>query len=548
MNGAELLVRELKARSVGAVSCLCGNGLNPFLEAADRGGIRIIDTRNEQTASYMADSWGRLTGRVGVAAVSSGPGHTNAITGLANAFWDGAPMLLISGSSPQSGTDLDQFQEIDQVALAAPVCKYARLVEHAAKIPHYIHQAFSTALQGRPGPVHLTIPVDVLSSRIEGPGTSSEPLISTSAQRSSGDPGLVREAVNMLKRAKRPFILIGSGAFYSGAGKALASFAGKTDIPILLSLWDRGCLDASVEQFVGVSKPGINGAAALLDKADAVLCVGARIDYRISYGRPPVSSKNAKLITVHVDPGELRRNAEPTIGILGDPRSVVKQMVRAAGRRDTWHHRRWLETVKRARERSLRLHRGAIDSNQFPLTGGRLCREVKPFLGKDVSFIIDGGNIGQWSHMVLFDQCLGTWLAPGASGVVGYGIAAGMAAKFLEPEKPVLLLSGDGALTFNIADIETANRHCLPFVIVLADDAGWGIVREGQIKGYGEDRDIGSRLGGIDFARLSESLGGAGVTVKSPDEIGPAIAQGLQADRVTLIRVPIALGGPDWQF
>ncbi len=320
MNGAELLVQELKARSVRAVSCLCGNGLNPLLEAADRGGIRIIDTRNEQTASYMADAWGRLTGRVGVAAVSSGPGHTNAITGLANAFWDGAPMLLISGSSPQPGTDMDQFQEIDQIALAAPVCKYARLVEHAAKIPHYIHQAFSAALQGRPG----TVPVDVLSSRVEASKTAREPLSSTSAQTSSGDPGLVREAVSMLKRAKRPFIIIGSGAFYSDAGKALAALAGKTDIPILLSLWDRGCLDASVEQFVGVSKPEINGAAALLGKADAVLCVGVWTDYRISFGCPPAASKNAKLIRVDVDPCELRRNADPAIGILGDPRSVVK--------------------------------------------------------------------------------------------------------------------------------------------------------------------------------------------------------------------------------
>ena len=150
--------------------------------------------------------------------------------------------------------------------------------------------------------------------------------------------------------------------------------------------------------------------------------------------------------------------------------------------------------------------------------------------------------------MVLFDQCLGTWLAPGASGVVGYGIDAAMAAKSLDPKKHVLLLSGDGALTFNIADIERANRHRLPFVIVLADDAGWGIVREGQIKGYGEERDIGSRLGGIDFAKLSESLGGVGVAVRAPDEIGPAIAQGLQADRVTLIHVPTALGGPRRQF
>ena len=548
MNGAELLVRQLKARSVRTISCLCGNGLHPLLEAADKAGLRIIDTRNEQTASYMADSWGRMTGRVGVAAVSSGPGHTNAMTKLANAFMDGGPMLLISGASPQSGTDMDKFQETDQIALARPVCKYARLVDHAARIPHYVQQAFCAALQGRPGPAHLTIPEDVLSSGVEESRSPGEPFISTSEQKSSGDPKLVKEASDMLRKAKRPFIIIGSGAFYSDAGRALASLAEKTNIPILLSLWDRGCLDASIEQFVGVTKPAINGAAALLSKADVVLCVGVRIDYRLNYGGPPAFPEDVAFIRVDVDPGELRRNVDPEIGLLGDPQSVITQIARAAGKKDTWHHRRWLQTVRSAREKYLRLHRKDIESDQFPVTGGRLCREVRAFLRKDLTFIVDGGNIGQWAHMLLSDRCASNWLAPGASGVVGYGIAAAMAAKSLRPGEPVLLLSGDGSLTFTIADIETANRHNLPFVIVVADDRGWGIVREGQIKKYGKDRDIGSRLGGIAFAKLSESLGGFGVTVESPNEIGPAIARGLQADRVTLVHVPTALGGPGWRF
>ena len=167
MNGAQWLAKTLRERGVERVFCLCGNGLDPFLDACLDHDLAVLDVRNEQAASYMADTWGRMTGTLGVAAVSSGPGHTNALTGLANAFWDGGPMLLISGSSPERTRGMDHFQDLNQVAMAAPVCKYATVVTHASKLPHEVSTALSAATTGRPVPAHLTIPVDVLRGEVD---------------------------------------------------------------------------------------------------------------------------------------------------------------------------------------------------------------------------------------------------------------------------------------------------------------------------------------------------------------------------------------------
>ena len=226
MNGAQWLVRTLRDRWVEQLFALCGNGLHPFLDACIDFDMRVIDVRNEQAASYMADVWGRMTGRLGVVAVSSGPGHTNALTGLANAFWAGGPMLLISGSSAQSTRGLDQFQELDQVGMAAPVCKYAAVVQHIEHLQHEVEWALSTAVAGRPGPVHLTIPIDVLSAPIdEGKLLPEDRQPVEVKPQGSSDSNLIRETIALLAAAERPFMVVGSGLFYALGWSTLAEFA-----------------------------------------------------------------------------------------------------------------------------------------------------------------------------------------------------------------------------------------------------------------------------------------------------------------------------------
>lgn len=545
MNGANLLVHELKARGTKYVAVLCGNGLNGFLEVADRQGLRIIDTRNEQVASFMADTWGRYTRQVGVCAVSSGPGHVNAITGVMNAAFDGSPMLLISGMSPLGTYDMDHFQDIEQVGLVAPLCKYARLVESATKIPYYVHRAFAAATSGRPGPVHLTIPADVLGMPVNVEKCSwKNPAPGRVEQNQPGDSHLVREAMALIRKARRPFMVVGSGAFYADAGQELERFAANTNIPFVNMLWDRTCVEKPIPQYVGVSKAAINGAYALLSQADLVILLGARADYRVNYANPTYFHKNTKFIRIDADPMELTRGLEATVGIVGDPRSVLRQFNESGAKSIGPRNRIWLNRVIAAKYAHIARYEKLCLSDEYPIPAARLCAEIAPFLKQDIAFIIDGGNIGQWAHLLLFDHCPSRWLGPGLSGVVGYGIPAAMAIKVAYPNRPVLLLSGDGSATFTIADIERAVAHHLPFVMVIADDQGWGIVRTGQVATYGKGRDIASRLGPIRFDLLAQALGAYGVRITAAAEIAPAIAKGLRADKPTVIHVPTAHMSP----
>lgn len=544
MNGAQWLVRLLQRWGMEQIFALCGNGLPAFLDALIDSDIAVVDVRNEQAAAYMADAWGALTGRPGVVAVSAGPGHTNALTGLTNAWFDGRPMLLISGCSPQETEGADTFQELDQIGMVKPVCKYAAKVHTIQALPHQVYTALTTAVSGRPGPVHLTIPHDVLTAEIDEAQLRSQPVGLLQARpQAAGDPAHVRQAVDLLAGAARPMLIVGSGAFYAHAWDALRAFAAATDIPILSHIWDRGCVEAAIPQYVGVTRGGhfTNSALPKLAEADVVLVVGARIDYRVGSGRPPLFPPNARVIQVDVEPAEIGRNLVPEVGIVGDPRGVLAQMTAEVQRRGLVPQRAWLAEVRAARQVLLDKWAGLGHEPAWPLPAIQICRAIQPFLEQEVTFLVDGGNIGQWAHMTLFDRHPGHWLTCGASGAVGWGLSGALAAKLARPDHPLLLLSGDGSAGFNLSEISTALRFGAPFVAVIAHDGAWGIVADGQPEG----RRIASQLGEIRFDRVAQALGARGVYIERAEQLGPAIAAGLAANTVTVIHVPTQWGWVD---
>ena len=540
MNGAQWVVRTLQERGVEAVFVLCGNGLDPFLDACLDFGMKVIDVRNEQAASYMADTWGRMTRQIGVVVVSSGPGHTNALPGLANSFWDGGPMLLISGSSPQDTRGMDHFQELDQVGMAAPVSKYASRVRHVEMLQHELNTALSAAVTGRPGPVHLTIPVDVFDaevneSRLLRRGLSSLEVV----QGCPGEGGLIRDAAAVLSSAERPFMIVGSGVFYAQAWEALAEFATLTNVPILSHIWDRCCIEEAIPQYMGVTNEEVNHAMPMLAQADVVLVVGARVDYRLWHGRPPGFPASAKVVRVDIEPSEINRTVVPEIGIVGSPRSVLQQMAEEIRRVGDCDHSGWLAEVRANHDMLLQKWEKLGHEEVCPVPSIRLCREIKPFLDRDVTFLLDGGNIGRWAHMTLFDRHPAHWFTCGASGVVGWGLPGAVAAKLARPDHPLLLLSGDGAAGFTIAEIETALRFGTPYVAVIAHDGAWGIVADGQEEG----RCVASKFGEIRFDRVAEALGAKGIFCEDPGSLGPSIEWGLQADTVVVLHVPTQQAG-----
>jgi len=547
MNGAQWLVRTLQNRGVEHVFVLSGNGLFPFLDAFIEADIQVLDVRNEQAAAYMADAWGAMTGRPGVVIVSSGPGHTNTLTGVANAWWDGRPLALISGCSPQAGDGADTFQELDQVGMVQPVCKYAAKVHHVEALPQQVQTALELAVSGRPGPVHLTIPSDVFSAEVNESQRAHEPIGLLEAHPSgAGDPALIRRAAQLLAEAKKPFMLVGSGAFYAHAWGLLKALAQLTHIPILSHIWDRGCIEEAIPEYVGVTRGGhvTNSALPRLAEADVVLTLGARIDYRVGQGRPPVFPSAARIIRVDAEPAEISRNLPPDIGVVGDPRAVLTQLVEEALRIGGWAHQAWLDEVRASRQELLDHWGPLAREDVWPLPAIRVCREIKPFLDRDVTFLLDGGNIGQWAHMALYDRHPAHWLTCGASGVVGWGLSGAVGAKLARPNRPLLLLSGDGAAGFNVTEIETALRFHTPYVAVIACDGAWGIVADGQPEG----RRIASQFGEIRFDRVAQALGARGVYIEYPKQLGPAIAEGLAADTVTIIHTPVQQAGlPTWE-
>jgi len=545
MIGADLLVRELQARGVPFVSVLCGNGLGPFLKAAAQAGLRLVDTRNEQAASYIADAYARLTGRVGVCAVSSGIAHVNAFAGLLNAHYDGAPVLLITGASNSASLGRGAFQDLDQVALARPLCKRAELVNHPARIPQAVHEAFAVATSGRPGPVHLTIPADVLSgeidvARIKSPFATSGEVNNLAA----GDASLVCDAAKMLSSSSRPLIVASSGVFYAQGGDALERFAKLSRIPIVTPIWDRGVINRSLEEFLGVIGAA-SGEPKLLAEVDLVLLASARVDYRVRYLDSPPLSKDVRVIRVDVDSAELHQGSEPDVAILGDARTVFGQLTEKWQSRGYAGHDNWLSTAREwyAQFYSRWAAPPASVGAGEPMTGEHIVNALKNIITDETVFLIDGGNIGQWAHMVLCnDKYPARWLTCGASAVVGWGVPGAMAARLAFPDKPVLLLSGDGAIGFGIAEFESAARQNIPFVAVLADDQAWGIVVSGQRKS--SNATVASEFSAVEFAKVAEGFGARGVKVEKPEEIVPAVRDAFESDKPTLIHVPVVVRGP----
>ncbi len=542
MTGADLFVEALVERGVPFVTTVSGNGTEPFYDACRRAGLRLVDFRNEQAAAFAADAAVRLTGRLAVCAVSAAVGHANALIGVVNAWFDGAPLLLFTGSSQHSRTDQGKFQDLDQVSLAAPLCKYARLVDRAERIPFYVHEACARATAGRPGPVHLTIPSDVLAAKVE-PGAQRKPRAGDGAvlPRAAADPVRVAEAVALLGQAERPILVAGSGVFYARADEALAEFAATTAMPVVVPIWDRGAVSHPSETFRGVVGAA-SGEPRLLPDADLILLVGARVDYRVGYGEPPGMGDHARILRIDVDPAELHQGIVPDVALLADPASALAALTQAVKQQGIPPRREWLEETKRREREFRRAWSGPLPPTP-PVTGRHLVAALRPFLAEDVLFLIDGGNIGQWAHQ-LADRYPGHWLTCGASGVVGWGIAGAIAAKLVFPDRPVLLLSGDGALGFGLVELETAVRQATPFVVVLADDQAWGSVAEWQAKTYGPAGFLASRLGPVAYAQVAEGLGARGIRVERGEEIGPAVRKALASQRPTLIHVPTTLGGP----
>jgi acetolactate synthase-1/2/3 large subunit len=451
-------------------------------------------------------------------------------------------MLLLTGATSSATAGRGNFQDMDSVALSRPICKYAQGVNHPERISPDLREALRIALTGRPGPVHLTIPMDVLRAQIRGTsGGASKTQPLAYDYRAAADPASIEDAAGLIQRAKRPLLIAGSGAFYADASQALARLAHLLKAPVTVPVWDRGAVEEPLPEFVGVIGSA-SGGPRILANADLVILAGARVDYRLGYLEPPAVSRKAKIVRLDPDPREIIQGIQPDVALLGDVRTVFSQLIKVLRSKKHEGSSAWLaEAQKRDRAFRKKWREGRLPP-ALPPTGRHIVEALRGVVDKRTFFLVDGGNIGQWVHMAMADRYPGRWITCGASGGIGWGIPGAMAVRSLYPEEPILVLSGDGSATFAIAELETATRQGLPFVCVIADDKAWGIVVSNMRK-MGKPM-VGAKLGPIRFDQVAEGFGARGVRIEDPRELPKAIREGFRAGRPTLIHIPIETGGP----
>ncbi|HZU04747.1 MAG TPA: thiamine pyrophosphate-binding protein [Chloroflexota bacterium] len=538
ITGAELLVRALRAEGVDTVFTLVGDHILPIVDAAVDHGIRFVDTRHESAAMHMADGWARATGRTAVCLVTGGPGHANVMPGLAVTYTAESPVVQISGRVEIAQEGLLASQELDQVGMAAPVTKAAWLVRTPERIPQAIATAFRVARSGRPGPVHLTVPLDVQEAQVED--TLAAGLPAAGARRESRalpDPATVEQAVDRLRAATRPVAIIGNAARYSVAPAALQALAESLALPVFTVEQARGLLPDDHPLCFGYADPALNGAARLLRRADVVLLVGKRLDFRIGYGRPPALAAEAQLLQVEADPAEVGRNRAVDLALVGDLGATVEALAAAAHHGPSTPRDAWLDELRAAREQHLVALRALAEDTETPLHPMRVARAVEPFLDADTFLVFDGGDYVQWARSYLAARRPGRWLRLGPLGHLGIGLPLALGCQVAAPDARVVLFIGDGSLGFYFMEFDTAIRHQLPIVAIVGNDATWGIDNAFQLAYYG--RAVATTLRPVRYDRLVAELGGHGEHVERAEDLPAALARAFAARRPALVNVAV---------
>jgi acetolactate synthase-1/2/3 large subunit len=534
IEGGRLVVEALRKEGIKYLFSLCGSSINPIYDACLDAGIKIIDTRHETAAVFMADVWSRITGEPGVSAVTSGPGHTNSLTGIATAWKAHSRVIAISGNYETGHDEMGAMHEMDQIALTKPITKWSKLITDAASIPKYMTIAFRQVMSGIPGPVHLSFAQDLLLKKVDAPALEeSEPRHFRSETLPAGNAVLIDQAAQLLLSAHKPAAVVGGGVLWSKAGPALKTFAETYQIPVFSMGLGRGVLPENHPLSFGYASARLNGAGKAFTEADVILFVGQRLNFRVGYGLLPAFNPEAKFIEIDLCAEEIGRNRPVEVGIVGDARIVLEQLTQAAGSNRPTTRGDWVARVRSYQYDLLDKWRPWLESSAKPIHPLRLCDEVRKLVDQNATVVLDGGDIMQWARGSIPAYGPAQVMDSGPMAAISMGIPFGIGAKLARPEAKVIVLSGDGSFGFHIMEFSTAVRHGTPFVAVIGNDCAWGMIKNDQLGLYGDRRIVGTELGLIRYDKVVEDLGGYGELVQDPDQIAPALqrafASGLPA-------------------
>ena len=544
-TGAELFAAALRRLGVTHIFTLVGDHLNEALQALDREGMEIIDTRHEAAAVHMADGYARMTRRLGVSLVTGAPGHTNSISGLAAAQATGVPVLAVSGASDSRLRGRNAFQDMNQLPLVEGVAKYAGEPAYAAQIPHFVRHAARMALSGRPGVAHLSIPVNVFTESVDDPlRLPSGPV---QIRRPGPEMRTVERALALLARAERPVAIAGGGAWWADAGPELRTFIEAAQVPLFTITLSRGLVSDDHPLCFGYADPTLNPAAeAALRQADLVLLFGKRLDYRLRLGN--LFAENARLVQVDIEPTEFGLNRRIDAAIYSDVKLALEALNETLANLPRPHRPDWLATLEKAQSDWQAEMEEIANQPSEPLHALQFFRELKTRLPDDVTLCWDGGDFVHWGRALLPARRPGRWLRLGALAGLGLGLPIGLTGQLLRPRERSVVITGDGSLGFYIAELDTAVRFNLPLIVIVGNDGGWGIERELQRGRYGE-RTVACELRHTRYDLVMEGFGGEGAHVTRLEDLGPALDRAFASDKPFLLNVEVkGAGSPFTQY
>ncbi len=533
ISGAQMVIEALKREGVDTVFGYPGGAImNVYDEIYKQDDFRHILTRHEQAAVHAAEGYSKASGKVGVAMITSGPGFTNAVTGLADAYMDSIPLVVISGQVPMSLIGTDAFQEIDAVGISRSCTKHNYLVTDAADLPRILKEAFYIAASGRPGPVHVDIPKDV-TAQIEEFDYDVKLELETYKPHVKGNPRQIKKAIEAMAKAKRPLFYLGGGIINANAAYEVREFVHKTGIPAVETFMARGVLSHNDDLLIGML--GMHGSYAsnmAISETDLVIGLGVRFDDRVT-GKLSEFAKNADVIHVDIDPASISKLIDVDYPIVGDVKNVVNEMLNLCDSIKSDNYEAWRENVNNFDE----LHPLTFHEDSERIKPQWVIKRVGELLGDDANISTDVGQHQMWSGQFYPFTRPRQFISSGGLGTMGFGFPAAMGVKAASPDKVSVNFTGDGSILMNCQELMTAVESKLPVVNIILNNNFLGMVRQWQTLFYDKryaETDLSVQP---DFVKLSEAFGGVGYRVHTKEEFDAALKDAVGKNIVAFIEV-----------
>ncbi len=518
-HAGEQTVAALRGFGVDVMFTLNGGHIWPFYEAARNQGMRVVDTRHEQSATFAAEAWAKLTRRPGVAALTAGPGITNGVSAVTSAWFNGSPVVVLGGRAPQRRWGSGSLQELDHVPILASITKSSGTLTDATKAGVTVHEAVATAMTPHRGPVFVDFPLDVF-----GPSSGEVPDVDPAVGRGSApDPAAVAELAELVAAAERPAFIVGSDVYWAGAWDDLRAAVESLRVPVFSNGLGRGTLPADHELAF------LRTRGVLKQRADLVVVLGTALDFRLGFGR----FGEARI--AHVVDAESQRAAHAdALTVVGDLAATLRALADAGG--DRADHEPWVRHLRAAEQAARDAETPLLGAADDPIKPTRVYGELRQRLARDAVVICDGGDFASYAgkYVEVFEP--GCWLDTGPYGCLGNGMGYAIAARVARPEAQVVVLLGDGAAGFSLMDADSLVRHGLPVVMIVGNNGMWGLEKHPMQAIYGWDVACDLQPG-CRYDEVVRALGGAGETVTDPAEVGPALDRAFASGVPYLVNV-----------